>query len=271
MERIRCANGGKRVPNGSRFVEEPSRRESLVARFAMMASRATEPRAVGPSLRSRVSKNIAAFSRRICVGVLATLISALGTSALADAQYYYDELGRLIQAVAGDGSSVQYSYDAVGNVTAVRYKSAAAIGISGFMPISGPVGTTVTIYGSGFSTTPSSNVVQFNGTSANVSSATATSLIVTVPAGATTGPITVGTSPSVATSSTNFTVAALAAPTLTGFSPTIAAQGATVTLTGTNFQSALETNKVLFGSMPTPAASATPTTLATAVPTQASS
>src|ERR1051325_1657000 len=34
--------------------------------------------------------------------------------------YYYDALGRLLQAAAADGTGVQYSYDPVGNITAIR-------------------------------------------------------------------------------------------------------------------------------------------------------
>ena len=63
--------------------------------------------------------------------------------------------------------------------------------ISSFAPVSGPVGTTVTINGSGFSATPSANNVYFGAVKATVSAATATALTVTVPLGATYQPITV--------------------------------------------------------------------------------
>jgi hypothetical protein len=57
--------------------------------------------------------------------------------------------------------------------------------------MSGPVGTTVTIGGSNFSTTPSNNIVYFGAVRAKVTLATSTFLEVTVPAGATYQPITV--------------------------------------------------------------------------------
>lgn len=63
--------------------------------------------------------------------------------------------------------------------------------INSFMPISGPIGTSVTINGTNFNTTPSNNVVYFGATRATVSSASATSLTVVVPAGATYTPISV--------------------------------------------------------------------------------
>jgi hypothetical protein len=63
--------------------------------------------------------------------------------------------------------------------------------VSSFSPMSGPIGTTVTIGGSNFSTTPSNNIVYFGAVRANVITASATSLVVAVPAGATYQPITV--------------------------------------------------------------------------------
>ena len=65
--------------------------------------------------------------------------------------------------------------------------------ISSFSPASGPVGTTVTITGSNFSTTPANNIVFFGAVKAAVTGATSTSLTVTVPTGATYQPITVNT------------------------------------------------------------------------------
>jgi hypothetical protein len=63
--------------------------------------------------------------------------------------------------------------------------------ISSFTPTSGPVGTTVTITGTNFNTTPANNVVFFGATRAVVSAASATSLTVTVPTGATYMPISI--------------------------------------------------------------------------------
>jgi gliding motility-associated-like protein len=63
--------------------------------------------------------------------------------------------------------------------------------IASFSPASGPVGTQVTITGSGFNATAASNIVFFGATRATVSAASATSLTVTVPVGATYQYITV--------------------------------------------------------------------------------
>jgi hypothetical protein len=63
--------------------------------------------------------------------------------------------------------------------------------ITSFSPTSGPVGTTVTITGNSFSTTPANNIVFFGAVKATVTASTATLLTVTAPAGATYELITV--------------------------------------------------------------------------------
>ncbi len=63
--------------------------------------------------------------------------------------------------------------------------------ISSFTPTQGVVGTTITITGTGFSSTIANNVVYFGAVKATVISATATQLVVTVPSGATYQPITI--------------------------------------------------------------------------------
>jgi len=78
--------------------------------------------------------------------------------------------------------------------------------ISSFSPVSGKIGTAVTISGSGFSTTPSSNIVYFGKVKATVTSAASNSLTVTVPNGATYQPITVNVSNLIARSSKPFLV-----------------------------------------------------------------
>lgn len=65
--------------------------------------------------------------------------------------------------------------------------------LTSFSPTSGPVGTTVTITGNNFSTTPTNNIVFFGAVRATVNTASATSLTVTAPSGTTYQPITVTT------------------------------------------------------------------------------
>ncbi len=63
--------------------------------------------------------------------------------------------------------------------------------ISAVSPLVGSPGSSVTITGTGFNTTPANNIVYFGATRAAVSAASATSLSVTSPAGATYSPITI--------------------------------------------------------------------------------
>ena len=63
--------------------------------------------------------------------------------------------------------------------------------ITSFSPTSAIIGATITISGKNFSTTPANNIVRFGNVTGSVVSATATSLSVTVPTGASYGQLTV--------------------------------------------------------------------------------
>lgn len=76
--------------------------------------------------------------------------------------------------------------------------------ITSFDPPQGSPGTTVTITGTNFNPVPSNNIVMFNGTVAQIASTTSTSITVTVPEGASDGPISVTTDCMVTTSSNDF-------------------------------------------------------------------
>src|SRR5687768_16939267 len=65
--------------------------------------------------------------------------------------------------------------------------------ITSFSPSSGPVGTVVTITGGNFSATAGDNIVYFGAVKTAVTSATSTSLTVTIPPGTTYQPFTVTT------------------------------------------------------------------------------
>jgi len=186
----------------------------------------------------------------------------------ADITYIYDALGRLRAVVdPASNDAAIYSYDPVGNLLSISRQSAAVVSIIEFTPSSGPVGTTVTIFGTGFSATATEDTVSFNGTAAAVVSATATQIVATVPAGATTGPIAVTAPAGSATSSSVFTVGIPGAPTITSFSPTIGTPGTAVTITGTNFDTAYANNRVRFNNIAyAPVSAGTATTISASVP-----
>lgn len=216
-----------------------------------------------PSIRSRSLAVLFAFS-------LLLSSSIIGRST-TDIIYVYDELGRLIAVIDPAGDTATYTYDAAGNILSISRYNSAIVSIIEFTPNSGPVGSSVTIYGTGFSTTPSQNSVSFNGVAASVTSATFSQIVATVPATATTGPIGITTPAGSATSATSFVVNTTAAPTVTSFTPTIGVPGTAVTITGTNFETVASRNRTKFNTTIAASGTATATTIDTTVPHATSS
>ena len=214
-------------------------------------------------------------SRSLVLALLVLLPLFVVSPAAAETVYVYDDLGRLIAVIDQAGDTALYSYDVVGNLLSISRQASSQVSIIEFRPKRGPVGTPVTIFGTGFSTTPSQNSVTFNGTAATVTSSSATEIVVSVPAGATTGPIAVTAPSGSTTSGAPFTItAATDAPTITNFTPTIGTPGTAVTINGTNFETTPTHNKVGFNSTrPIYATvnSAAPTTLGVTVPPGATS
>jgi hypothetical protein len=100
-------------------------------------------------------------------------------------------------------------------------------------PATGGVGAAVTITGVNLA---GATAVAFHGTTASILTNTATKITTTVPAGATTGTITVTTGGGIATSPTTFKV--IPAPVISGFSPPSGPVGTTVTISGSNLAKA---------------------------------
>ena len=108
--------------------------------------------------------------------------------------------------------------------------------ITTFTPMGGQAGTIVTVLGSNFT---GATQVSFNGTAATAFTVnSATQLTVTVPAGATTGPVGVVAATGTATSATPFTVGL--PPVITSFTPGTGYVGSSVVLTGTGFTGATQ-------------------------------
>jgi cytochrome c peroxidase len=106
------------------------------------------------------------------------------------------------------------------------------ISFSPFSPTFGPAGTVVTITGTNFT---GATAVSFNGVAAGFTEGPPGTITTTVPAGATTGPITVTTpSGGPLKTTTRFTVT----PGITSFAPTFGGIGTGVTISGTNFTGA---------------------------------
>lgn len=130
---------------------------------------------------------------RICVCLIMGLLLLLTRGAGADVSYVYDAAGRPKLIFDGTGQIFTYTYDSDGNITNVATAAPTFI-VSSFYPSHGSIGTSVTIYGAGFNTTPNQNTVTFNGNAATVVSSTAQTIVTSVPSGATTGTIYVSSS-----------------------------------------------------------------------------
>ncbi len=107
-----------------------------------------------------------------------------------------------IAVTTPDGSTTSADAFAVINVGA----PGAPPTITSFTLTIGSVGTAVTINGTNFDLTPANNRVRFNITQTAVTTASATSVMATVPAGATSGKISVGATQGTAVSSDDFIV-----------------------------------------------------------------
>jgi YD repeat-containing protein len=147
----------------------------------------------GPSnhLRSFWSPTSLLF-RALALAFAVGLSPGLDRSAHAgNITYVYDPLGRLVAVVDGLGNAASYQYNNVGNLLSISTSNGSSLSIFSLSPNNGPVSTSVTIYGDGFSTTPSQNSVTFGGQAATVISSTQTTIATTVPTGAVTGNVTV--------------------------------------------------------------------------------
>jgi YD repeat-containing protein len=205
-------------------------------------------------------------------GQASNAVTFTGGAGQSSISYFYDALGRLIGASDSQSNTAAYSYDAVGNLLSITNNLSSQVTIIGFDPTNGPVGTAVTISGTGLGPTASQDSVSFNGTAATITSATATEIVAAVPSGATTGTITVTAPGGSATSSSSFTVTATGGtPAITSFSPTMATPGTAVAIAGTNFDPTPANDQTEFNTSSAVLGSATQTTISTSVPAVATS
>ena len=133
------------------------------------------------------------MTRVLQFGLLLALGSGFAFAQSVTLRYFYDGNHQLIGVLDSSGNYVQYVYDPAGNPTQINRSvvPSNALSILSVSPQQGGIGASVTIQGQGFSPTPGSNTVNFNGVAATVISASATQLVVTVPSGAHTGPLSV--------------------------------------------------------------------------------
>jgi YD repeat-containing protein len=140
------------------------------------------------ALIARLRIHVPCIINLIC---MVTLLSALAQPQDQSVSYAYDENGRLRAVISPAGEAAIYEYDPVGNLTAIRRLEANELEFISLSPQAGTPGDLVTFNGVGFSA--GVIAVTFNGVMARIIQVTAASLIVEVPAGATTGAVTITT------------------------------------------------------------------------------
>jgi len=196
-----------------------------------------------------------------------------GTVQSQSTSYVHDANGRVVAVTANNSASVQYGYSALGHAGQISAPlSSSQLAIFTFVPMHGSAGAQITLQGQGFSPSPANDSVSFNGTVATVLSASATQLIVAVPVGATTGPISVTVNSQTVTTTTSFVVDDTGEPpTITQVSPVLVTLGQTVTITGTHLDPAEGETTVQMGDRVLSLSSATDTALQYVVPSDGTS
>ena len=222
-----------------------SRRSGMVASLALMPMHAVIMRiAADLPQRSRLGSRRTSWHSKLAspVFLLFLLVFLARAQGPITFQYVYDDLNQLAKVVDSTGVVLEYIYDSVGNILQIKRSTVTpgALSIFGFTPQQGALPTTVTIIGQGFGTIPAANSVTFNTiASAPVLSARSTTLVVTVPPNATTGPISVAVGNAASNSTTNFTVVQL--PVILSILPRAAMAGTTfaAAVTGLNLTGAV--------------------------------
>ena len=155
-----------------------------------------------------------------------------------------DDFGFSVALSGGTALIGAPRHDAAGLANAgIAYVFLTAPSITLFAPTAGPVGTAVTLTGTGFS---GATAVTFNGTAAATFSVDSDAQVTAaVPSGATSGPIAVTTPGGTGTSAANYTV--IPAPSITKLKPASGKRGATVTISGSGLGATRGGSSVRFG------------------------
>ena len=200
----------------------------------------------------------ATFATATTYTLASTATSQAVTGRVANTAYYYRLRADRIYGVTGQGAYVS------GSLTTPTTAAACTVSISGISPASGSIGSTVvTVSGVNFAAGRITAVTFGGVATTSFTVVNASTLQVTVPAGAVTGRIGLVTTCGTTVSASDFT---MNAPTLTQVSPAAELPGQSVTLTGTGF---LPSSTVSFGSQPAVVTYVSPTQLRAVVPVPA--
>ena len=141
--------------------------------------------------------------------------------------------------------------------------------VTSVAPSTGPVGTSVTVSGSGFGATQGSSTIRFNGQApASITSWSNTQIVATVPNTATTGPVLVTVNNIEANTTVIYTVPA---PQLISVVPQGGAPGTQVTISGSGFQATQRDSTINFNGTPATVVSWSNTQIVASAPAGATS
>jgi len=213
-----------------RFDRQAGTAENVIRQFSV-------PGTIAASYILRIENGTSGAANRATGVILLLNGTLLTTSRLVDNGVAALDIP--VQLLSNNELSIRVT-GAPGSYVTVSVFNPSSLSITSLNPTSGYPGATVTISGSGFKPeTPNQNVAYFTTTGggfvfAQITAYTSTSLTVTVPADAVTGPVKVQTPDGSVVSAQSFTI--VSGPYISGFTPTSGPIGESVTITGTNLK-----------------------------------
>lgn len=213
-----------------RFDRQAGTAENVIGQFSV-------PGTLAASYMLRIENGTSGAANRATGVILLLNGTLLTTSRLFDNGVAALDIP--VQLLSNNELSIRVT-GAPGSYVTVSVFNPSSLSITSLNPTSGFPGATVTISGSGFKPeAPNQNVAYFTATGggfvfAPITAYTSTSLTVTVPADAVTGPVKVQTPDGSVVSAQSFTI--VSGPYISGFTPTSGPIGTTVTITGTNLK-----------------------------------
>ncbi|MFJ9432553.1 RHS repeat-associated core domain-containing protein [Streptomyces sp. NPDC101490] len=236
--------------------------------LALLGATVSAQAAESPPPRTPGASSTPSSTAEATAGPRAKAGASTGTSTApttSNAVYAYDAAGRLVGVTDPAGETARYRFDAAGNRLAVERFASASLSVLSMVPVRAAAGARVTLSGTGFAPAAVDNTVVLGGKPATVVSATATRLVVQVPAEAATGKAVVGVAGASAESTETFTPAT-GAPEVTDPGAVAGIPGTTVVLQGRNFAPVATDNLVRFNGTLAEVTAAVPTSLTVKVP-----
>lgn len=157
---------------------------------------------------------------------------SLGGTSVSVSSWADTQIVGVVPVSTGFTQAIQVNVGGVGSNTNVTFTVPPPV-VAGVTPSSGPVGTQITITGTGFVSTQRNSIITLGGTQLQVASWSDTQIVATVPL---TAGLTKGVQVTVNGMSSNANVTfAVTPPHVTAISPVSGVAGTVITINGTNF------------------------------------